>query len=100
MNWLEGPRRDVRRIIEGATPQWSTPAEDGSRRVLADGRSIEEATATYLPPCDPTKILCIRLNFDSRRVEFRAPELTTPTYFQKHPTTMNSHRGVDRKSVV
>src|SRR3546814_479436 len=94
MNVREGPRREVRRISEGGTPQWVTPSEDGSRLVLADGRSIEEATATYLPPCDPTKILCIHLNFDSRRVEFRAPELATPTYFQKPPTTMNSHRGV------
>lgn len=34
----------------------------------------------YLPPCDPTKIICIHLNYDSRRVEFRAPALTEPTY--------------------
>src|SRR3546814_503640 len=85
-----------RRISDWSSDVCSSdlPSEDGSRLVLADGRSIEEATATYLPPCDPTKILCIHLNFDSRRVEFRAPELTTPTYFQKPPTTMNSHRGV------
>ena len=52
-----------------------------------------EADATYLPPCDPTKIICIHLNYESRRVEFHAPPLTTPTYFQKPLTTLNSHRG-------
>ncbi len=47
-----------------------------------------------MAPCDPTKILCIHLNYDSRRVEFRAKPLTTPTYFQKPLTTLNAHRGV------
>jgi 5-oxopent-3-ene-1,2,5-tricarboxylate decarboxylase/2-hydroxyhepta-2,4-diene-1,7-dioate isomerase len=62
--------------------------------VLGDGRNVAESEATYLPPCDPTKILCIHLNYDSRRVEFRAPEIPTPTYFQKPTTALNSHRGV------
>ena len=62
--------------------------------VLGDGRRIADAEATYLPPCDPTKILCIHLNYDSRRVEFKAPMLETPTYFQKPVTALNSHRGV------
>jgi 5-oxopent-3-ene-1,2,5-tricarboxylate decarboxylase / 2-hydroxyhepta-2,4-diene-1,7-dioate isomerase len=94
MNVLEGPRRELRRILHGGRPQWVTPSPDGTELVLADGRLVAEATAVYLPPCDPTKILCIHLNYDSRRVEFRAPALTTPTYFQKPPTAMNSHRGV------
>ena len=60
---------------------------------FGDGRSIADAEATYLPPCDPSKILCIHLNYDSRRVEFKAPMLDTPTYFQKPCTALNSHRG-------
>ena len=55
---------------------------------------MAEADAVYLPPCDPTKIICIHLNYDSRRVEFRAPALVTPTYFQKPLTTLNAHRGM------
>jgi 5-oxopent-3-ene-1,2,5-tricarboxylate decarboxylase/2-hydroxyhepta-2,4-diene-1,7-dioate isomerase len=99
MSVLDGPRRELRRILDGGTPQWVTVAEGsdgegGARLVLLDGRRVPEATATYLPPCDPTKILCIHLNYDSRRVEFRAPALTTPTYFQKPTTALNSHRGV------
>ena len=92
MNVLEGPRRESRRILHGGVPSWVRV--DGGELVLADGRRVEEATATYLPPCDPTKILCIHLNYESRRIEFRAPELVTPTYFQKPTTAMNAHRGL------
>jgi 5-oxopent-3-ene-1,2,5-tricarboxylate decarboxylase/2-hydroxyhepta-2,4-diene-1,7-dioate isomerase len=89
---LDGPRRELRRILDGGMPHWVTP--EGDDLVLGDGRRVRESDATHLPPCDPTKILCIHLNYDSRRVEFRAPALETPTYFQKPVTAMNSHRGV------
>src|SRR6478735_2672464 len=94
MSVLDGPRREVRRILDGGVPQWVTPSEDGGELVLADGRRVEEATATYLPPCDPTKIICVHLNYESRRLEFRAGPLVTPTYFQKPNSALNSHRGV------
>lgn len=94
MSVLDGPRREVRRILDGGTPQWVTVSDDGGELLLANGRRVDEATATYLPPCDPTKIICIHLNYDSRRVEFRAGPLDTPTYFQKPNTALNSHRGV------
>ncbi|MFC3069645.1 fumarylacetoacetate hydrolase family protein [Phenylobacterium soli] len=61
--------------------------------MLGDGREVGEAEANYLPPCEPTKIICIHLNYDSRRVEFKAPPLVNPTYFQKPTTALNSHRG-------
>lgn len=92
MSVLEGPREEWRRILHQGTPVWVKP-EDGGKLRLGDGRQVEEANATYLPPCDPTKIICIHLNYDSRRVEFKAPPLVTPTYFQKPLTTLNSHRG-------
>lgn len=94
MSVLDGPRREVRRILDGGTPQWVSVSDDGRELLLANGRRVDEATATYLPPCDPTKIICIHLNYDSRRVEFRAGPLDTPTYFQKPNTALNSHRGV------
>ncbi|HUY19328.1 MAG TPA: fumarylacetoacetate hydrolase family protein [Candidatus Binataceae bacterium] len=62
--------------------------------MLGDGRQVAEADAVYLPPCEPTKIICVHLNYESRRVEFGAPEQITPTYFQKPTTALNSHRGV------
>ena len=92
MSVLDGPREEWRRILLEGTPQWVRPEEDRLR--LGDGRTVAEADAVYLPPCDPTKIICIHLNYDSRRVEFRAPALVTPTYFQKPLTTLNAHRGM------
>jgi 5-oxopent-3-ene-1,2,5-tricarboxylate decarboxylase/2-hydroxyhepta-2,4-diene-1,7-dioate isomerase len=81
----------LRRVLHEGQPKWVQP--EGDRLVFGDGRSIADAEATYLPPCDPSKILCIHLNYDSRRVEFKAPMLDTPTYFQKPCTALNSHRG-------
>ena len=92
MSVLHGPRTEIRRILHQGTPQWVTAV--GDELVLGDGRRVDEADATYLAPCDPTKIICIHLNYESRRIEFRAPPLTTPTYFQKPTTALNAHRGV------
>jgi len=91
MSVLDGPREEWRRILHEGQPKWVRPEGESLR--LGDGRRVADAEATYLPPCDPTKILCIHLNYESRRVEFRAPELPTPTYFQKPTTALNSHRG-------
>lgn len=88
---LNGPREEWRRILHGGRPEWVSP--DGLELVLADGRRVAEADAVYLAPCEPTKILCIHLNYESRRTEFGAPPLTTPTYFQKPTTALNAHRG-------
>ena len=92
MNVLQGDRFEQRRILFQGRPEWTRV--EGDWLVLMDGRRVLEADAIYLPPCDPTKILCIHLNYESRRVEFRAPKLLTPTYFQKPTTALNSHRGV------
>ena len=91
MSVLKGTREEWRRILHEGMPKWVRP--DGDVLKLPDGRSVREAEATYLPPCDPTKIICIHLNYESRRAEFKAPALVTPTYFQKPPTTLNVHRG-------
>ena len=91
MSALDGPRRERRRVLHEGVPCWVTP--EGDELVLGDGRRIEEATASYLPPVEPTKILCVHLNYESRRIEFEQPELVTPTYFQKPLTALNSHRG-------
>ena len=92
MNVLEGERTERRRILCAGRPEWT--AVDGDELVLMDGRRVIEAEAVYLPPCDPTKIICIHLNYESRRIEFRAPTLVTPTYFQKPVTAVNAHRGM------
>ncbi len=91
MSVFDGPRQEIRRILHGGTTHWVTI--DGADLVLGDGRRVSAASATHLAPCEPTKILCIHLNYESRRIEFRAPELVTPTYFQKPNTALNAHGG-------
>ena len=91
MSVLDGAREEWRRILHEGQPKWVKP--EGEVLRLGDGRQLAERDAVYLPPCDPTKILCIHLNYESRRVEFRAPQLETPTYFQKPTTALNAHRG-------
>jgi 5-oxopent-3-ene-1,2,5-tricarboxylate decarboxylase/2-hydroxyhepta-2,4-diene-1,7-dioate isomerase len=91
MSVLAGPRIEIRRILCEGVAHFATL--EGSELVLGDGRRLPEASATHLAPCEPTKILCIHLNYESRRVEFGAPELVTPTYFQKPTTALNAHRG-------
>ena len=92
MNVLEGPREELRRIMFEGQPRW-VRSDGGGRLLLPEGRQIPESEAVYMPPCDPSKILCIHLNYESRRLEFRAPKLETPTYFQKPTTALNSHHG-------
>lgn len=92
MKVFEGERFEQRRILLEGRPEWTRV--DGEELVAMDGRRVSETGAVYLPPCEPSKILCIHLNYESRRVEFRAPELVTPTYFQKPVTALNSHRGM------
>ena len=91
MSVLTGSREEWRRVLHEGQPKWVQV--EGDKLRFGDGRQIAETEATYLPPCDPTKILCIHLNYESRRVEFKAPQLETPTYFQKPVTALNSHRG-------
>jgi 5-oxopent-3-ene-1,2,5-tricarboxylate decarboxylase/2-hydroxyhepta-2,4-diene-1,7-dioate isomerase len=91
MSVLTGTREEWRRVLHEGQPKWVQV--EGDRLRFGDARQIAEAEAIYLPPCDPTKILCIHLNYESRRVEFKAPQLETPTYFQKPVTALNSHRG-------
>ncbi|MCL4313025.1 MAG: fumarylacetoacetate hydrolase family protein [Actinobacteria bacterium] len=91
-NVLEGPRQEWRRVLYQGQEQWVKP-NDINGLLLPDGREISDEEVDYLPPCNPTKIICVHLNYDSRRLEFNMSELVTPTYFHKPTTALNSHRG-------
>jgi 2-keto-4-pentenoate hydratase/2-oxohepta-3-ene-1,7-dioic acid hydratase in catechol pathway len=80
-----------------------------TRRIVVDGETVvvrREGGALidpagrrfpddipHLPPCTPTKILCVHLNYESRRAEFQARLGPAPTYFQKPVSSLNAHRG-------
>jgi 5-oxopent-3-ene-1,2,5-tricarboxylate decarboxylase/2-hydroxyhepta-2,4-diene-1,7-dioate isomerase len=93
MSVLDGPRSEMRHVIHGGSATWAT-YENGELR-LTDGRLVAERDITYLPPCNPTKIICIHLNYMSRLYEFTGANKPPPaaTYFQKPVTAINSHNG-------
>ena len=57
----DGPA--VRVEHEGA-PAWGR--RDGDAILLADGTRVPEATARYLAPAEPTKIIAVHLTYRSR----------------------------------
>jgi 5-oxopent-3-ene-1,2,5-tricarboxylate decarboxylase / 2-hydroxyhepta-2,4-diene-1,7-dioate isomerase len=77
-------------LLEGSVTE-VTP--HGDELVAGDGRRIAEADAIYLPPSQPSKILCVHLNHISRVREFQIQLTGTPTYFHKPTSALNAHRG-------
>lgn len=61
--------------------------------VTDDGRRLAIDDAVHLPPCEPTKIVCIHLNYESRVKEFLATLPSAPTYFHKPISALNAHGG-------
>ncbi|MEI7297464.1 fumarylacetoacetate hydrolase family protein [Paraburkholderia tropica] len=91
---MRGPRVERRRVLVNGSPNWGTMLDDVRLR-LDDGRILDADALQHLPPCVPTKIICVHLSYSSRGVETRNnPKPTlTPTYFTKPVTALNTHRG-------
>jgi len=66
---------------------------EGDWLVAADGRRVAIADAHHLPPVEPTKIIAVHLNYDSRTQEFMTKLPAAPTYFHKPITALNSHNS-------
>jgi 2-keto-4-pentenoate hydratase/2-oxohepta-3-ene-1,7-dioic acid hydratase in catechol pathway len=92
MSVLDGPRRELRRILHEGSVYWAV-AKDG-RLELPDGRSVAEGAVRHLPPCSPSKILCTHINYRSRwHEQGRTTPPPAPTYFQKPVSALNGHGG-------
>ena len=65
----------------------------GDELVTKDGRSVGVDEAVHLAPCNPSKIICVHLNYMSRVKEFITKLPPAPTYFQKPVTALNTHKG-------
>ncbi len=61
--------------------------------VAHDGGELPPEDVTHLPPVEPTKIIAVHLNYQSRVDEFMTKLPAAPTYFQKPTTALNSHGG-------
>ena len=66
---------------------------DGDELVASDGRRIGADEAQHLSPVEPSKIVCVHLNYESRRAEFGVTLGPAPTYFHKPTTSVNAHGG-------
>lgn len=65
----------------------------GENLIAPDGRSVAIADAVHLAPSEPTKIIAVHLNYDSRTQEFMTKLPPAPTYFHKPITALNTHGG-------
>jgi len=83
---------EYRNILLDGAPMLVT--RDGDRLVARDGRDVAVDAAIHLPPCRPSKIICIHLNYHSRVNEFMTKLPAAPTYFHKPVTALCGH-GAD-----
>ncbi|MEY4366950.1 MAG: Homoprotocatechuate catabolism bifunctional isomerase/decarboxylase [Actinomycetota bacterium] len=82
---------ELRRILlDGYPVQVVRVGED---LVAPDGRRIAIDDAVHLAPSEPTKIIAVHLNYESRTQEFLTKLPAAPTYFHKPTTALNSHKG-------
>ena len=82
---------EIRRILLDGYP--IQVVRDGEELVAPDGRRIAIEEATHLAPSEPTKIIAVHLNYDSRTQEFMTKLPPAPTYFHKPITALNTHKG-------
>ena len=83
---------EYRRILLDGYPTITTREDD--HLVAADGRSVPVDEAVHLAPCEPTKIICVHLNYQSRVDEFMTRLPPAPTYFHKPISALCGH-GAD-----
>jgi 5-oxopent-3-ene-1,2,5-tricarboxylate decarboxylase/2-hydroxyhepta-2,4-diene-1,7-dioate isomerase len=82
---------EIRRILLDGYP--TEVIRHGETLVAHDGRTIAIEDAQHLAPVEPTKIIAVHLNYDSRTQEFMTKLPSAPTYFHKPITALNSHKG-------
>jgi 2-keto-4-pentenoate hydratase/2-oxohepta-3-ene-1,7-dioic acid hydratase in catechol pathway len=82
---------ETRRIVLDGAP--TIVRRHGEELIAPDGRRVPADEAIHLPPVEPTKILCVHLNYESRRNEFQAKLGPAPTFFHKPISSLNVHGG-------
>jgi 5-oxopent-3-ene-1,2,5-tricarboxylate decarboxylase/2-hydroxyhepta-2,4-diene-1,7-dioate isomerase len=82
---------ETRRILLDGAP--TTVVREDDELVAPDGRSMPLDEPVHLPPVSPTKIICVHLNYESRRAEFGVTLGPAPTYFHKPVSSLNAHGG-------
>src|SRR6476660_476509 len=82
---------ETRRVLVDGIP--TTVIRDGDTLIAPDGRRLTVDASAHAPPVEPTKIICVHLNYESRRAEFQVTLGDAPTYFHKPISALNAHGG-------
>ena len=82
---------ETRRILLDGYP--IEVIKDGATLVAGDGRTVALDDAVHLSPVEPTKIICVHLNYESRVEEFMTKLPPAPTYFHKPITSLTGHQS-------
>ena len=82
---------ETRRILLDGAP--TTVVREDDELVAPDGRRMPLDEPVHLPPVMPTKIICVHLNYESRRAEFGVTLGPAPTYFHKPVSSLSAHGG-------
>lgn len=82
---------EYRRILLDGYPIEVT--NHGGELVAPDGRTVRAADAIHLAPSEPSKIICVHLNYASRVNEFMTKLPAAPTYFQKPVSALSGHHA-------
>jgi 5-oxopent-3-ene-1,2,5-tricarboxylate decarboxylase / 2-hydroxyhepta-2,4-diene-1,7-dioate isomerase len=92
---LRGPRLERWRVERAGKIETLTRISE-NEFVNEAGERVDIRTARVLPPCVPSKIICVHLSYASRGIESRNDLMLTPTptYFTKPPSALNAHDGI------
>jgi 5-oxopent-3-ene-1,2,5-tricarboxylate decarboxylase / 2-hydroxyhepta-2,4-diene-1,7-dioate isomerase len=82
---------ETRRIVLDG--EATTVVREDEELLAPDGRRIGVDEAAHLSPVAPTKIVCVHLNYESRREEFGVMLAPAPTYFHTPVSALNGHGG-------
>ncbi len=82
---------ETRRIVLDGAP--TAVVREGEELVAPDGRRMPLDEPVHLSPVEPSKIVCVHLNYESRRAEFGVTLGPAPTYFHKPVSSLNGHGG-------
>jgi 5-oxopent-3-ene-1,2,5-tricarboxylate decarboxylase / 2-hydroxyhepta-2,4-diene-1,7-dioate isomerase len=82
---------ETRRIVLDGVA--TSVQRDGAELIAPDGRTMPLDEPVHLPPVEPSKIVCVHLNYESRRDEFGVTLGPAPTYFHKPISALNGHGG-------
>ncbi|PSQ41056.1 2-hydroxyhepta-2,4-diene-1,7-dioate isomerase [Halobacteriales archaeon SW_12_71_31] len=79
------------RRVRFRDPAGATRTGEWTDAIECDGRSYDPATVEVLPPCEPTKVVCVGRNYVAHADERDADVPDRPLLFLKPPSAVAGH---------